>query len=249
MSNSFALEKGLEQLVFDTIEHAHEVDTPEALSLMFEPACKKLGFSHMGAFSVLDPTGHTVGSYEAGFSDPVWRDHYIQQDHFTHDAIVRLIPSTLDAIVWRDLREKSQVSREEQRVFDEAGAFGHKDGYVLPQHYTNGAVAVTILGAPQPISTNSRVRAATHVLSAYFSMGVRHLLAPLASVQGVSLSRRQRECLQWVRAGKSDWEIGEILSISEFTVRDHIEQARKRLGVKTRTQAVIEAIALRLIFL
>src|SRR5690242_5790269 len=53
LSNAFALETSLENLVFDTIEHAHEAVNAEALSRLFEPACRKLGFSHMGAFSVL----------------------------------------------------------------------------------------------------------------------------------------------------------------------------------------------------
>jgi DNA-binding CsgD family transcriptional regulator len=247
MHNQFALEPGLEHLVFDTIEAADRACSPDELGRLFERASKELGFSHFGAFSVLDPRGQTIGAYEAGMSDPLWRDHYIQQDHFSRDAIVHLIPTTLDAIVWRDLSASKRLSPSAQRVFDEARAFGHMDGYVLPQHYTNGAVAVTILGAPQPISSNARVRAATHILSAYFSMGVRRLMAPLATPEAIKLSKRQRECLQWVRAGKSDWEIGEILGLSEFTVRDHIEEARKRLGVKTRTQAVIEAIQQRLI--
>lgn len=247
MINTFALEPDLEHLVFDTIEKADSAGSPDELSRLFDKACKKLGFSHFGAFSVIDPKGQPIGCYEAGMSDPLWRDHYIQQDHFSRDAIVRMIPHTLDAIVWRDLSAKRQLSREEQRVFDEAYEFGHKDGYVLPQHYTNGAVAVTILGAPQAIPSNARTRAATHILSAYFSMGVRRLIAPLAAPAKVHLSERQRECLQWVRAGKSDWEIGEIIGRSEFTVREHIEAARKRLGVKTRTQAVIEAISQGLI--
>lgn len=247
MVNTFALEPDLDHLVFDTIEQAHLARSTEELSELFRRACAVLGFSHFGAFSVLDPKGETIGAYEAGLSDPLWRDHYIQQDHFQRDAIVRMIPNTLDAIVWRDLSARKCLSKEAQRVFDEAGEFGHQDGYVLPVHYTNGAVAVTILGAPQAIPSNARTRAATHVLSAYFAMGVRRLLKPLAMPASVRLSPRQRECLQWVRAGKSDWEIGEILGLSEFTVRGHIEEARKRLGVRTRTQAVIEAISKGLI--
>ena len=247
MINQFALEPDLEHLVFDTIERAHLVDSPDDLSRLFERAFRKLGFSHFGAFSVLDPKGATIGAYEAGMSDPIWRDHYIQQDHFCRDPIVRMIPKTLDAIVWRDLSASGQLSSEAQRVFDEASEFGHSDGYVLPQHYNNGAIAATILGAPQAIASNARTRAATHILAAYFSMGVRRLMAPLAAAAAVHLSNRQRECLQWVRAGKSDWEIGEILGLSEYTVREHIEAARKRLGVKTRTQAVIEAISQGLI--
>lgn len=242
MINQFALEPDLEHLVFDTIERAHLAASPEDLSQLFDKACRKLGFSHFGAFSVLDPRGKTIGSYEAGNSDPVWRDHYLQQDHFKRDAIVHMIPKTLDAIVWRDLSVSGQISREAQLVFDEASEFGHKDGYVLPQHYTNGAAAVTILGAPQAIPSSPRMRAATHILSAYFAMGVRRLIAPLAAPASIHLSKRQRECLQWVRAGKSDWEIGEILKISEHTVKDHIDSARDKLGVRSRTQAVIEAI-------
>jgi DNA-binding CsgD family transcriptional regulator len=161
--------------------------------------------------------------------------------------VVRLMPATLDPIVWTDLPRRDVLSKEEMLVLNEAREFGHADGYVLPQHYLNGAIAATILVAPDPIAPDPRARAATHVLSAYFSMAVRRILAPEARIPSVTLSRRQRECLQWVRAGKSDWEIGEILSISEHTVKDHIEKAREKLGVKTRTQAVIEAIQRKLI--
>jgi DNA-binding CsgD family transcriptional regulator len=108
-------------------------------------------------------------------------------------------------------------------------------------------MAATVLLAPQPVDNTPRTRAATHILSAYFAMGARRLMAPHVMEEAVKLSRRQRECLQWVRAGKSDWEIGEILKISEYTVREHIEAARKKLGVRTRTQAVIEAISHKLI--
>jgi DNA-binding CsgD family transcriptional regulator len=45
-----------------------------------------------------------------------------------------------------------------------------------------------------------------------------------------------------VRAGKSSWEIGEIVGISERTVNFHIEEACRRLNVQTRWQAVIEAV-------
>jgi LuxR family transcriptional regulator, quorum-sensing system regulator BjaR1 len=241
MSNPFALEPGLEHLVFDTIEGTDLVESPAALTKLFAPASRQLGYSHFAAFSVLDPKGQTIGAYEAGISDQIWQDHYVAQDHFRRDAIVRLMPSTLGGIVWSDLTRAKAISKEESLVFSEAREFGHEDGYVLPQQYISGAVAATILLAPQAIPKNLRLRAATKILSAFFSTGVRRLMAP-ATFLPVRLSERQRECLQWVRAGKSDWAIGEILDISEHTVKDHIDAARRKLGVRTRTQAVIEAI-------
>jgi LuxR family quorum-sensing transcriptional regulator LasR len=56
------------------------------------------------------------------------------------------------------------------------------------------------------------------------------------------LTAKQIECLQWVAAGKSTWEISEILMRSEYTINEHLAAARKRLGVRTTTQAVVQAV-------
>jgi DNA-binding CsgD family transcriptional regulator len=53
-----------------------------------------------------------------------------------------------------------------------------------------------------------------------------------------SLSARERECLRWVAAGKTDWEISVILGISAATVRFHLDRSRHKLGVRSRAQAV-----------
>jgi len=56
------------------------------------------------------------------------------------------------------------------------------------------------------------------------------------------LSQRERESLTWVAKGKTDWEIAQLLGISERTVHYHIENAKKKMMVPTRLQAVVEAI-------
>ena len=54
----------------------------------------------------------------------------------------------------------------------------------------------------------------------------------------IALSPRERDCLAFVAEGKSDWDISQIIGIAESTVHAHVEKAKKRLGVKTRMQAV-----------
>lgn len=56
------------------------------------------------------------------------------------------------------------------------------------------------------------------------------------------LTPRQIECLLWVREGKSSTDIGTILGLSARTIDDHLAAACERLGVRTRTQAVVVAI-------
>ena len=60
-------------------------------------------------------------------------------------------------------------------------------------------------------------------------------------------SARELEVLHWVREGKSNDEVGQILGISGTTVKSHLQRIYKLLGVSNRTQAVSRGIALRLL--
>jgi DNA-binding CsgD family transcriptional regulator len=57
-------------------------------------------------------------------------------------------------------------------------------------------------------------------------------------VDGVMLSRREFESLEWAARGKSAWEIGLILNISRRTAAFHLDNAKAKLGVRTICQAV-----------
>jgi transcriptional regulator EpsA len=52
------------------------------------------------------------------------------------------------------------------------------------------------------------------------------------------LSSRELEILEWVRAGKTNVEIGMILNISAFTVKNHLQRIFRKMDVMNRTQAV-----------
>lgn len=56
------------------------------------------------------------------------------------------------------------------------------------------------------------------------------------------MTAREGQVLQWIAAGKSDWEIGRILNISAKTVNYHVEKAKRKFGVPTRIQAVLAAM-------
>lgn len=53
--------------------------------------------------------------------------------------------------------------------------------------------------------------------------------------------------LTWVAAGKTAWEISEILGIAKRTVDEHVRSAARKLGVVNRTQVVAIALRERLI--
>jgi transcriptional regulator EpsA len=52
------------------------------------------------------------------------------------------------------------------------------------------------------------------------------------------LTTREIEILEWVRSGKTNIEIGMILDISSFTVKNHLQRIFKKINVSNRAQAV-----------
>lgn len=90
-----------------------------------------------------------------------------------------------------------------------------------------------------------------------FDMARRHLAARVAArepqpsshlmARDLEISQRQLDCLRWAQAGKSSADIGVILRISQRTVESHLVQICRRLGVRTRVQAICVAIELGLI--
>ncbi len=53
-----------------------------------------------------------------------------------------------------------------------------------------------------------------------------------------ALSLRETEIMGWVKQGKTNAEIGIILDISPFTVKNHLQRIFKKLDVLNRAQAV-----------
>lgn len=53
-----------------------------------------------------------------------------------------------------------------------------------------------------------------------------------------SLSKREREIVSWVKAGKTNWEISMILSISERTVKFHVQNIERKLEAVNKAHAV-----------
>lgn len=58
----------------------------------------------------------------------------------------------------------------------------------------------------------------------------------------ITLTTREKEVLQWSAAGKSSWEIGQIVSCTEAGVNYHFTNIRRKFGVRSRWVAVMMAL-------
>lgn len=76
----------------------------------------------------------------------------------------------------------------------------------------------------------------------YLAPHLHAALLRLTPAGDIALSQREREILDWVRKGKTNWEIAQILGISERTVKFHVQNVMLKLDVSSRTRAVAVAM-------
>ena len=76
---------------------------------------------------------------------------------------------------------------------------------------------------------------------------LRLLLPTALQPERPSLTPRELEALRWTMEGKTAWEVGTILGISERTAVLHVSNAMHKLGCINKHQAVLKALRLGLI--
>jgi DNA-binding CsgD family transcriptional regulator len=152
---------------------------------------------------------------------------------------------TSSPYVWSKVIQKRGLTSEQAQIWNEASDFGLTDGLFTPVRWSDGSYAAVVLAGDKPLLADPLLNISAEILSAYYCSEVRRLT--LRCPAKPLLTGRQRECLAWVRQGKSSTMIAEILGISVSTVDEHVAEACIKLGVRTRVQAAVEAAVVGLI--
>jgi LuxR family quorum-sensing system transcriptional regulator SolR len=87
-----------------------------------------------------------------------------------------------------------------------------------------------------------------NIIAFYLHVWLVHRSTELfASTVARGLTAREKQVLQWIGGGKTSWEVGRILSMSERTVKFHLQNIYAKLNVANRAQAVSAASRMQLI--
>jgi LuxR family quorum-sensing system transcriptional regulator CciR len=210
------------------------------------------GFSEVayGALTYTEPvhlSGHAPPAVATNFP-PQWRNRYFERRYYEIDPVVRRTPTFSGPFLWDQLVDRCQLQASEQLVLEESREAGLKHGISVPLFGPAGRVSVVSFASRfddvDPLHHVSHLNA----LAWQFHIAFAEIAPPPGrSNAKVELSAREKDCLKWTAAGKSSWDIGLILKISENTVSFHLKNAMRKFGTTSRTGAVVQAIRLNLI--
>lgn len=173
-----------------------------------------------------------------------WQKRYFSRGYVYKDPIVQAVCSGTTPFAWSDVLARCDEAAS-RRVLLEAADCGIADGFTVPVLTLEGNTGgFSFAGARLEVSETDR---RTLNLIANFAFGHLLLMHEQPSSLTLALAPRERETLQWAAEGKSDWEIGELMGISEHGADRHLRSARRKLGTYNRTHAVAQALRLGLI--
>jgi DNA-binding CsgD family transcriptional regulator len=221
----------------------------DELRVQTKKFAKEMGFEHFAYLLTINAPSlktqhYVISGYPAG-----WVERYMSRNYFRVDPVVQHARETMLPAIWGDQLFCDGKSTE---FWEEARVFGLQAGLSISVHEQPGVTGVFSLARDKVLEVRGQDLAALMGRAQLFAVLLHHAvsrieLPKLLPEQQGALTVRERECLKWTADGKTAWEIGRILGITERTVVFHLNNVIRKLGATNKTQAIVRAVTLRLV--
>lgn len=233
------------QAAFDFVDRAGHLSSQSEIIHELQRTSSVFGFDNF-CMSGLPSPGERLDPYIllSGWPED-WMSRYLELDYVHVDPVCHRLLSSDMPFLWEDAPYDGNDAKARQ-VMNEAPSFGLNEGFAIPIYTTHGFQAAVTFSA-RKLELDPRARSALHLVGIYAHNAARAIAVGDPRRRRRKLSKREIECLKWASAGKSSWDISAILSISERTTNQYIASAAAKLNAVNRTQAVAEALRLKII--
>lgn len=179
-----------------------------------------------------------------------WAEIIKEEGYFFDDPVHVACQKSAVPFTWTDVPQIISLTNRQSEMLAAAKLAGLGGGFTVPIHipgeYTASCTFSTKLGREVPAAS---FPAANYVGSFAFE-AARKVMQRMAAkkdprlqlVPQPKLTRRQLDCVVLAGRGKSDRDVGQILGISDQTVHQHMEDAKRKYDVATRMQLVVRAL-------
>jgi len=211
---------------------------------------QQLGFQTVSAMTVVD---HNVGETEFITVDntpPGYQAYFHDMEGGRRDPVMQHCKRQSVPIVWD---QATYVGEGMGPLWEEQARFGYRTGVALALHLPEGRhffMGVDRDSAlPRDPTALTRIVADLQLFAVHAQDAALRLLLPepVLRAERPALTPRELEALRWTMDGKTAWEVGAILGISERTAVHHVNNAMHKLDCTTKHQAVLKALRLGLI--
>lgn len=232
------------------VQEANRLAEIDELRALLGKTVKDLGFDyfalvhHVNIYHTRDKVVHLF-DYPAAWTEMIDRNSY-----FTDDPVHMACQKSAAPFEWSDVRNIVKLTEKHEHILHLAEEAGLGAGFTVPIHVPGEATGScsfsTKRGKIIPVTTLP----AAHYVGTFAFEAARRVSQRMAQKRGVGpmtggiprLTRRQLDCVVLAGRGKSDRDVAQILGISDQTVHQHIEDAKRKYDVATRMQLIVRAL-------
>lgn len=176
-----------------------------------------------------------------------WWDQYQAQNYVAVDPTIHHAVTSTEPLLW-----SATAFVAEPKMWDDVTSHGLNHGWGQPTRDENGTKGMLTLarGAEKICEAELAAKSDRMYYIAQMTMaGLTSIVLPKISPEiRCNLSPREKEVLRWAADGKTTYEIGRILILSNSAVNFHIKNSMTKLNANNKTHAVVKAALLGLLY-
>ena len=230
---------------FDFVEDIERISDQRLLMDRFGRELYGYGYRAWIIAKLPNPGGRTDSLAMLNGWPQAWTALYRRHKLIHNDPVAAHCFRSTAPFKWREAPYDPLANPKAKEVMDRASDFGMSQGFCVPIHTSDGYEA-TVSMAGARVELGGQVRPALHVMALYaYGKAVDLCMPQRFPATPALLTKREREVLQWAAAGKTSWEISQILGVAESTVIAHIKAAAAKLNTPNRVATVVVALRRR----
>jgi LuxR family quorum-sensing system transcriptional regulator CciR len=217
------------------------------LRALMDPITREMGFhcyalfQHVAQFSWGQSNALAISNFPRS-----WLNYFVEHRLSAEDPVHVASSRTAVGFAFDHIPNLIKVSDRQEKIMEASRRAGLTDGFCVPAHIpgeANGTCTFVMQNGAELPRENFPM---AQLVGSFAYEAARQLLLKgnklVRTAPSEPLTSRQLECIILVGKGKTDWEIAKVLGIRKDTVKEHLEEARRRCGVSRRSELPIHAL-------
>lgn len=220
-----------------------EVATLEEFTDVTVQFTHAMGFRTVGATAAYELSDGTTQFVNAHNNPESYREEYKDFTKSELCPVMGHIKRSSRPIVWG---HQTYIDSGREKLWEEQAVHGYQAGIALALHLPGGMHFQFGVDLDQDLKLDeqklNRTVADIQLFAVHAQEAACRLLIPTASSSSfLKLTPREIEALYWTLLGKTAWETGKIIGISERTAVFHVNNAMHKLSCSSKHQAATKA--------
>ena len=215
---------------------------------LLEGIVRELDFDYYAIIHHVDLNALPGGALRLSNYPQTWAEVLLKRRYFVDDPILAGAQRTSAGFLWQDVPKLVTLTQRQEEILESATHEGLGGGFTVPAHVPGEFFGSSSFGVRYGQEVPLANLPAVHYVGSFAFEAARRIARAntMALINPTNktprLTPRQLDCVVLAAQGKSVGVMGQLLGISPETAHEHIEEAKRRLGVARKEQMIARAL-------